>query len=108
MSRMEKPPLNPASTPPAEDVGADTKRRFRHQACYTAMVSLGLLDDEGPLPLATGKDQFTYLDIGTNIDCSATLQDDGRFKLQMALERSSIAPDTASSTGNPVVRNLRV
>src|SRR5882724_11104567 len=60
------------------------------------------------IPLATGKDQFTYLDIGTNIDCSATLQDDGRFKLQMALERSSIAPDTASSTGNPVVRNLRV
>jgi hypothetical protein len=46
---MEKPPLNPASTPPAEDVGADTQRRFRHQACYTAMLSLGLLNDEGPL-----------------------------------------------------------
>jgi hypothetical protein len=60
------------------------------------------------IPLVTGKDQFTYLDIGTNIDCSATLQDDGRFKLQMALERSSVAPDTSSATGNPVVRNLRV
>jgi hypothetical protein len=60
------------------------------------------------IPVITGKDQFTYLDIGTNIDCSATLQDDGRFKLQMILERSSIAPDTQPSSGNPVVRNLRV
>jgi len=60
------------------------------------------------IPLATGKDQFTYLDIGTNIDCSATLQDDGRFKLQMILERSSISPDSSSQTPNPVVRNLRV
>jgi hypothetical protein len=60
------------------------------------------------IPLVTGKDQFTYLDVGTNIDCSATLQDDGRFKLQMALERSSIAPDASSASGNPVVRNLRV
>jgi len=60
------------------------------------------------IPLVTGKDQFTYLDIGTNIDCSATLQDDGRFKLQMILERSSISPDSSSQTPNPVVRNLRV
>jgi hypothetical protein len=49
MSQIEEPSANPASTPPAEDVGADTQRRFRHQACYTAMLSLGLLDDEGPL-----------------------------------------------------------
>src|ERR1700734_268521 len=49
MSQIEEPSANPAFTPPAEDVGADTQRRFRHQACYTAMLSLGLLDDEGPL-----------------------------------------------------------
>ena len=60
------------------------------------------------IPLTTGKDQYTYLDIGTNIDCSATMQDDGRFKLQLALERSSIAPETQAASGNPVVRNLRV
>jgi len=46
---MEESPINPASTPPAEDGGADTQRRFRHQACYIAILSLGLLDDEGPL-----------------------------------------------------------
>jgi hypothetical protein len=49
MSQIEEPSATPPSTPPAEDVGADTQRRFRHQACYTAMLSLGLLDDGGPL-----------------------------------------------------------
>jgi len=59
------------------------------------------------IPISTGKDQFTYLDIGTNIDCSATLQEDGRYKLQMALERSSISPETSSGSTNPLVRQFR-
>ena len=29
------------------------------------------------VPVSTGKDQYTYLDVGTNIDCSALQQDDG-------------------------------
>jgi Cap4-like dsDNA endonuclease family protein len=49
MSESEKLTSTPDSVPPDEDVGADTQRRFRHQACYTAMLSLGLLDDDGPL-----------------------------------------------------------
>jgi len=60
------------------------------------------------IPVATGKDQFTYLDVGTNVDCSATLQDDGRYKLQMALERSSVSPDAQSAGSNPVLRTFRV
>jgi hypothetical protein len=60
------------------------------------------------IPVTTGKDQFTYLDVGTNVDCSATLQDDGRYKLQMALERSSVSPDAQSAGGNPVLRTFRV
>jgi len=60
------------------------------------------------IPVATGKDQFTYLDVGTNVDCSATLQDDGRYKLQMALERSSVSPDAQSAGGNPILRTFRV
>src|SRR5205085_8138987 len=59
------------------------------------------------IPISTGKDQFTYLDIGTNIDCSATLLEDGRYKLQMALERSSILPETSSGSTNPLVRPFR-
>jgi hypothetical protein len=57
------------------------------------------------VPVSTGKDQYTYLDVGTNIDCSALQQDDGRFKLSMSIDRSSIAPD--SQGGNPVVRQFR-
>ena len=30
-------------------MGADTQRRFRHQACYAAILSLGLLADDGHL-----------------------------------------------------------
>jgi len=60
------------------------------------------------VPISTGKDQSTYMDIGTNVDCSATLEDDGRYKLQMALERSSVSPDAQSSSSNPVLRTFRV
>jgi hypothetical protein len=60
------------------------------------------------IPITTGKDQFTYLDIGTNIDCSATLQDDGRFKLMMVVERSSILSDAPSANSLvPVVRQFK-
>jgi hypothetical protein len=45
---MDQPNISPDTTPPTEDVGADTQRRFRHQAAYTAIVALGLLED-GPL-----------------------------------------------------------
>src|ERR1700751_480473 len=59
------------------------------------------------IPVSTGKDQFTYLDIGTNLDCSATLQEDGRYKLQMALERSSISPEHVAGSSTPIVRQFR-
>ena len=49
MSVVDESSPNPATTPPKEDAGADTQRRFRHQACYTALLSLSLLDDGGPI-----------------------------------------------------------
>jgi hypothetical protein len=49
MSAPREIVAGPERTPPVEDVGADTQRRFRYQACYTATISLGLLDDEGPI-----------------------------------------------------------
>jgi hypothetical protein len=59
------------------------------------------------IPVSTGKEQFTYIDIGTNVDCSATLQEDGRYKLQMTLDRSSIMSESSSGSSNPVVRQFR-
>jgi hypothetical protein len=60
------------------------------------------------LPVITAKDQLTYVDIGTNVDCSATLQEDGRYKLQMALERSSVSSESSGGSGTPVIRQFRV
>jgi hypothetical protein len=61
------------------------------------------------IPVAIDKDKITYLDIGTNIDCSALLQDDGRYKLTMNMERSSIATQdsNASAFTAPIVRQFR-
>ena len=59
------------------------------------------------IPVITGKDQYTYLDVGTNIDCSALQQDDGRFKLSMTMERSSISPDSNPASNSPIVRQFR-
>jgi len=43
------------------------------------------------IPVAIDKDKISYIDLGTSIDCSAMQQDDGRFKLTMNFERSSIS-----------------
>ena len=66
-----------------------------------------LIRNGARIPVTTGKEQFTYVDIGTNLDCSATLQEDGRYKLQMTMDRSSISPETPAG-GNPVIRQFRV
>jgi hypothetical protein len=60
------------------------------------------------IPIATAKDQFTYVDVGTNVDCAASLQDNGSYKLLMSIERSSISPETPAGSSNPVVRQFRV
>ncbi len=60
------------------------------------------------IPVAADKDKINYMDIGTNIDCSATLQDDGRFKLMMTVERSSISGETPVANSNaPVIHSFR-
>src|SRR5262245_17228871 len=49
-----------------------------------------------------------YQDVGTNIDCTATPLDDGRFSLRMTIEDSSVFPDDqGSSHPNPAFRSFR-
>lgn len=40
---------------------------------------------------------FQYVDVGTSIDCRASVVDDGRYRLSMNLERSWIEGDVAMS-----------
>lgn len=77
------------------------------------------------VPIATGSmtgsnsqfvnTQFTYQDVGTNIDCSATTLDNGSYDLGIFVTRSSIyAPAQEQSEskevrtvpGQPVIRNF--
>jgi hypothetical protein len=63
------------------------------------------------VPLWTGKDGgIQYVDVGTNLDCTADRLEDGRFGLRIALERSWIQGDTSlavdqspqGQTGTPI------
>jgi hypothetical protein len=51
------------------------------------------------VPVATGKDggavQFQYIDVGTNLDCSASPAQDGKYQLRMSLERSWVEGDVS-------------
>jgi len=71
------------------------------------------------IPIETEKGQYTYVDIGTNYDCFVRAQGDGRYHVEVTLERSSvIAPEVnernrqAASgehqTINPPIRTLRL
>lgn len=62
---------------------------------YTLLIQTnrtGKLRIGSRVPVATGTDkgsvQLQYLDVGTNLDCSATPAQDGKFQLRLSLERS--------------------
>ena len=78
------------------------------------------------VPIATGgvpgpagvvmNTQFQYQDIGTNLDCSASKEQDGRFNLHLSVERSSVYTPSSGrlsiggneiSSGHPVVQTFR-
>jgi hypothetical protein len=52
-----------------------------------------------PLPTANAANSFQYKDVGTNIDCAAATLDDGRFKIDLTIDDSSVYADEPMSTG---------
>jgi hypothetical protein len=50
-----------------------------------------------------------YKDVGTNLDCTSTALDDGRFLLAITVDDSSVYPDerTTGPKGNPSFRSFR-
>lgn len=64
------------------------------------------------VPVPVGKEgQFQYMDVGTNIDCSAQRMRDGRYKLNLSLQRSTTyAPEgqarPAGSSEVPVAQGM--
>jgi hypothetical protein len=93
---------------------------------YTVLVNA---DDKGaqaavrmglrvPVETGMGNHQFSYMDIGTNLDGRADKTEDGRFNLRLNVEKSSLySPGTGGktatvggseiSTGQPIVQSFR-
>jgi hypothetical protein len=67
------------------------------------------------VPVQTGTG-LQYMDVGTNIDCSAQVLDDGSYQLDITTERSSASlqsvgqemQDVHVPNSQPIVRNFRV
>jgi hypothetical protein len=68
-------------------------------------------------PPADSKDApvptIQYRDVGTNIDCAASTLDDGRFRVSITLDDSSVLTDTPGaqqglSHGRPSFRSFRI
>jgi hypothetical protein len=64
-------------------------------------------------PIATGGagvnplTSYTYSDVGTNIDCGTTALDDGRFKLELTVEDSSVEDQARGAIDRPSFRSFR-
>ena len=48
---------------------------------------------------ATSINSFQYQDVGTNIDCQVWALDDGRFRVELTLDDSSVYPDEKDTPG---------
>ena len=69
----------------------------------------------GAMPVGDGKEMrggaFQYQDVGTNVDCNAQVLDDGRFRLEITVDDTSIFPDEqkpgSPGPGTPSFRSFR-
>src|SRR5687767_11064299 len=64
------------------------------------------------VPMPSGKDgtfSYTYMNVGTNIDCSASTTDDGRFKIELTVDDSSVdgRPGDPRLAGVLTLKNFR-
>ena len=69
---------------------------------YTPIASGGA----GVNPLTA----YQYQDVGTNIDCNTLALDDGRFRVELAIEDSAVDPDAqprAATGDRPSFRSFR-
>ena len=68
-------------------------------------------------PVATGGagvnplTAYQYQDVGTNIDCATGTTSDGRFRIELSIEDSSLYPEDQARTANiadrPLIRSFR-
>lgn len=68
------------------------------------------------VPVATGGNSFTYEDVGTDIDALALERDDGTYRLDLTVDRSSVTmpmngadwkPGDTNPSTQPLIRSFR-
>jgi hypothetical protein len=68
------------------------------------------------IPISTGSGQVTYQDVGTNIDGTAVLGENGQYRLDLLVDRSSVTmpnsgadwkPGQSYTSADPLVRSFR-
>jgi hypothetical protein len=92
-------------------VNADDRRETRLRMGLRVPITVSTKDSPSAVQ---------YIDVGTNIDCSAQTSGDGRFTLQMSVERSSVyaaglegksldwKPGDPPLSMQPIIRSFRV
>jgi hypothetical protein len=68
------------------------------------------------VPILTSGTSYTYQDVGTNIDSTALMRDDGGYRLDLKIERSSVTnadkgtdwkPGESRPSNEPLIRSFR-
>jgi hypothetical protein len=70
-----------------------------------------------PVEIDSKDQKTTYLDVGSSIDCRIVAEEDGRFTLHLAFDRSTIYPggslaeeklEVSRPNGQPLIRSFRI
>jgi len=68
-----------------------------------------------PIEIEAKEEKFTYLDVGSNIDCGLRTDEEGRFEIHLVFERSAIYPngtgeeklEVSRPNGQPLIRSFK-
>lgn len=60
-----------------------------------------------PVPQSPGSSQYTYVELGVNIDCRSVVELESDLSMSITADISGALQDTATSNPAPVIRNNR-
>jgi len=88
--------------------GSDAAKNGRHYTMLCDGSGHGVFKVGDRVPVGTGTNQFTYLDLGVNIDTMIrTLPNETRIELSSNMDFSTLV-DHKQSTANPTVAQMKI
>jgi hypothetical protein len=102
--------VNSTSTNPADIMnGSHASLRMGAKVPVTMMATPAV--DGKPIPGVATAGPFQYQDVGTNIDCYVWPMDEGRFRVAITVDDSSVYADdkepAGATKGSPTFRSFR-